>query len=197
MPDRGPVRAGLEVRDGVTGITLPGMRCRHVPLCALVVALLVAGCGSGDRVQTAAPAAAEQQLAASLAADLRPLQVEALALFDLVLAAGPDASTAALVARVVDEQQALLADVDALLADASAGAAGTGALTEGELQAVRDAAGNDAVRLGVDGLFRNHLAAVSRAKAELVEGRRGAVRELADRVLATEGATLQELTATG
>ena len=173
------------------------MRRRYIPLCALFVALLAAGCGGGDRVQTAAPASAEQQLATSLAADLRPLQVEALALADLVLAAGSDAATTALVGRVVDEQEQLLADVDALLADAPAGAVGSGALTEQELQAVRDAAGDEAVRLGLDGLFRNHLAAVSRAKSELVEGRQGAARELADRVLAVEGATLQELTATG
>ena len=53
------------------------------------------------------------------------------------------------------------------------------------------------MRLGLDGLVRNHLEAVNRAKAVVAEGRDDAERRLADRVLDVQAPAVQELSALG
>jgi uncharacterized protein (DUF305 family) len=177
------------VRTAVAWVTLPGMTTRYVRLCTAVLALALTGCGASTTTELA-PASAEQA-APALAADLQPLHAEAVELADLVLAADPSPATAAVVRRVRTEAAGLLADADRALAGATPGS--LGALTEAELEAVRQAAGEEAVRLGLAGLLRNHLDAVARAKAEVVRGTQGTARELADRVLAVQGARLADL----
>ena len=155
-------------------------------LLAVLVALL-AGCGSSQPAELASADGA----APALAADLQPLHAEAVELADLVLAAGPSEQTAAVVQRVRDDSAALLEQAEQALAGTSPGE--LGALTEPEIEAVRTAVGEEAVRLGLDGLLRNHVAAVTRAKAEVSRSTQGAARELADRVLEVQGPALQEL----
>lgn len=177
-------------------VTMPGMR-RHPALVLLVpLTLVLGGCGQGEDPERLAAVSAEAA-APSLAQDLQPLHAEALELADLVAAASPSADVAAALADVRSTQQALLADVDSVLAEAARTPGETAALTLTELEAVRSAAGDEAVRLGLDGLLRNHLAAVSRAKAEVADGRSGAQGELSRRVLDDVGADLQALSALG
>ena len=160
---------------------------RLTPLL-LLPALLLTGCAGEDRV--AAPAAAVAE-ARSLAADLAPLHAEALLLADLVMAGEPPAEVAEVVQRVADGTRALTGDVDPGLAVEGA------ALAAGELEAVRAAAGEELVRLGLDGLLRNALATVQEAKQVLTDasGASDDDRALAERVLAHTDAVVQDLAA--
>ena len=167
------------------------MTPRYAPVCALVAALALGACGtSNDQL---APASAEQQAAGSLAADLAPLQAEAVQIADVVLRASPDAGVAEVVSSIRDDQLRLRDDFASLF-DAAGGTPGaTGALALTELDALRSAARDEAVRVGLDALLRNHLEAVSRAKAAVTEGARDAERALADRVLQAQGDALLRL----
>ncbi|HWG93420.1 MAG TPA: hypothetical protein VNU66_04235, partial [Mycobacteriales bacterium] len=71
------------------------------------------------------------------------------------------------------------------------------ALAAGELEAVRAAAGEELVRLGLDGLLRNALATVQEAKQVLTDasGASDDDRALAERVLAHTDAVVQDLAA--
>jgi uncharacterized protein (DUF305 family)/predicted small secreted protein len=171
------------------------MRPRHVPVLLLLACLALTGCGagggSGERL--AAVGADAPAATSTLAQDLRPLHLEALELSQLVLASDPAADVVAVVSRIEQEQQDLLEQVDGLLVGNAGTPGELGALALVELEALRAAAGDEAVRLGLAGLLRNHLAAVSRAKAEVTEGRTGPAGELAGRVLDQQGAALQQL----
>lgn len=159
-----------------------------------VVPLLLVGCGQSDAPDRLAAASAEVA-APSLAQDLRPLHAEAVELAGLVLAASPEADVADVVSRVEATQRDLLAAVDAELAQAGRTPSEAAGIAGAELTAVRGAAGDEAVRLGVDALLKNHLEAVNAAKAAVVDGAEGAEQELANRVLDEQGAALQELAA--
>ena len=171
------------------------------PVLPLLLALGLSGCAgaSTDRLAAEAEpqAAVEAAAPATLAQDLRPLAAQALELAELVQAAATDPAVVGLAQRITTEQQGLLDDVDALLAGTAALPGETASLAADELAAVRSAAGDEAVRLGLDGLLRTHLDAVARAKAEVADGRTGAQGELSRRVLDEQGATLQELSALG
>jgi uncharacterized protein (DUF305 family) len=172
------------------------MTRRLVPVCTLAAALALTGCGAGSTDgggERLSAVSADAPAAPTVAQELRPLHAEAVELADLVLAAAPDADVAAVVTRIRDTQRDLLAQTDALLADAGLAPAQTGALTASELDGVRAATGDEAVRLGLDGLLGNHLAAVNKAKKEAVDGLEGAAGELTQRVLDAEGLALQEL----
>ena len=167
------------------------MTPRYAPVCALVAVLTLGACGtSNDRL---APVSAEQRAAGSLAADLAPLQTEAVQIADVVLRASPDAGVAEVVSSIRDDQLRLRDDFASLF-DAADGAPGaTGALALTEFDALRSATGDEAVRIGLDALLRNHLEAVSRAKAAVTEGAQDAERALADRVLLAQGDALLRL----
>jgi uncharacterized protein (DUF305 family) len=177
------------------------MAPRYAQVCALISALLLAGCGGSDSQAGLAQAPPTQQAQVSqqeettLAADLRPLHAEAVELADLLLAAAPSPAVANVATRLRQQQADLLAEADRVLATTGASPAENAALAAQELDAARTAVGDQAVELGLDGLFRNHLAAVSRAKQEVVERTDGSGRALADRVLAVQGPMLEELTA--
>jgi hypothetical protein len=158
----------------------------------LLPALLLTGCSATDELRPAA-AVQQQSAAAALAADLRPLHAEAVELADLVLAAGPDAAVADVVSRVAAESRALLAAAEGELRLAADVAGDAGVLTAAELEAVRSAAGDEAVRLGVDGLLRNQLTTVQRAKEELAEDGDAEARALAEKVLASTDTTVGSL----
>jgi hypothetical protein len=167
---------------------MPDMRL--TPLLVLP-ALLLTGCAAEDRV--AAPAAAAQEVAAvsGLAADLQPLQAEALALAGLVLAAAPSPEVAAVVERVAAGTRDLADE-----AGTTPGLALEAAqIADGELRAVREAAGDEAVRLGLDGLLRNALETVQAAKAVLNDSTDAADRALAEKVLLHTDAVVQDLAA--
>ncbi|HWH28773.1 MAG TPA: hypothetical protein VNU26_07385 [Mycobacteriales bacterium] len=157
------------------------MTSRYLPICLVTVALLTGGCAAEDRAAVS-PAAA----AADVSADLAALHAETVALADAVLAADPDPATA-------EEVRAIRGDAAALLAQAGDPTGGAGALAAAELEAVRGAVGDEAVRLGLDALLRNQLAVVSRAKQEAVEGRQDAARAAADRALAAAEDALRAL----
>lgn len=178
---------------------MPDMSRRPVPALLLLCCLALTGCGAGaDSGERLAAVRADAPAASStLAQDLRPLHLEALELARLVLAAGPDADVVAVVSRIEQEQRGLLEQVDGTLAGVAATPGELGALTLAELEAVRGAAADESVRLGLDGLLRNHLAAISRAKAEVAEGRTGPTGELARRVLDEQGAALRSLSTLG
>lgn len=172
------------------------MTRRYAPICALAAVLVLAACGTAAPDELS-PASSEQQVASSLAADLQPLHAEAVEVADVVLAASPDAGVATVVQRIRGEQVALRDDAASQLDAAGRTPAETAALAAGELDGLRSAAGDEAVRLGLDALLRNHLAAVNRAKAAVLEGARDADRALADRVLKTQGDALQAIAGLG
>ena len=176
------------MHDRVAWVTLPLMTPTFAPICALAAVLALGACGTSNDELT--PASAQQQAAGSLAADLAPLHAEAVQIADVVLGASPDAGVAEVVGAIRGEQAQLRDDV-ASQSEATAGTPGALAVTE--LDALRSATGDEAVRRGLDALLRNHLEAVSRAKAAVVEGAQGAERALADRVLKTQGDALLRL----
>ena len=195
--DGNPPRAPW-VRDRVAWLTLTDMRRRALTCVLAGLALALTACGAATTSLGAgeqASVSTEVRDAGSLAGDLRPLHAEAVELADLVLDGGPSAQVAEVVQAVRQQQQDLLADVDSQLAGAAALPTEAGTLAVAELQVVRGAVGDEAVRLGLDGLLQNHLSAVNRAKAAVTEGATGDERVLADRVLEQQGAALQELSA--
>jgi hypothetical protein len=179
------------------------MTRRLTPVLVLPLALVLTGCAgaSADRLassgEQANSAAVQVEPSVTLAQDLRPLAAQGVELAGLVQAAATDPAVVALVERIAAEQQALLDDLDALLAGTTSLPGEAASLSAAELDAIRSAAGDEAVRLGLDGLLRTHLDEMARAKAEVAEGRTGAQGELSRRVLDEQGATLQELSALG
>ena len=170
------------------------MSRRHALALLLPAVLALTGCAAGSDRGEQLAAVSTDVAPSSLAQDLRPLHAEAVALAQLVEAAATSADVAGLIGRIETGQQALLDTVDRELTQAGRTPGEVSALTQVELDAVRAGVGDQAVRLGVDGLLRNHLAAVTRAKAAVTEGTGGA---LAERVLAEQGAALQELATLG
>jgi hypothetical protein len=180
------------------------MTRRLTPVLVLPLALVLTGCAgaSADRLASSGTTESQESVAVAaepvaLAQDLRPLAAQSIELAGLVQAAATDPAVVALVERIAGEQQALLDDVDALLAGTTSLPGEAASLSAAELDAIRSAAGDEAVRLGLDGLLRTHLDEMARAKAEVAEGRTGAQGELSRRVLDEQGATLQELSALG
>jgi uncharacterized protein (DUF305 family) len=195
------------------------MRTRLLPVAGLLAGVLtVTSCGSSDdtaasgaagetRSGTATQAAFNEQ-DEQFAAGMREHHAQAVEMADVVLASDPTPDVADLTERIKAAQTPEIEELDAILEEmgveahpygghGSAHSSGTamheGMMTDEQMQQLQDADGTEAQRLFLEMMTAHHEGALISAERQLAEGEHDQLREIAQAILDTQRAEIDEM----
>jgi uncharacterized protein (DUF305 family) len=190
-----------------------------LPALALVAALSLAACGD-DAQDAAGPSSSEHgsghstdstnddakgnDADISFLTGMTPHHEQAVEMSEIVLAANPPGSVAAIARQIKGAQAPEIERMDEMLAalgektDAGHGerhSAGHGMMSEQDMAELKSATGIEAARLYLEGMIAHHEGAIQASEKEIADGKYGPAVELAREIKTAQAEEIIEMQA--